>query len=226
MSNTSRSFQVLFEDQHLIVLAKPAGLLSQGEHTGDENLVDLLRDYFGRNYVGLVHRLDRNTSGCMVVAKRTKAARRLSEALRKGELKRLYQGWVSGVLRGENEWCHWLLKDEQKNVMSVVDSKRAGAKKAVMSAKAMRQTAWHGKDFTLVEFVLDTGRSHQIRVQAAAEGHALLGDIKYGAAADKKINHAFGRPALHASSIRFPHPMSGEVMEFQAELPKEMLLDN
>src|SRR6185312_17156504 len=86
--------KILFEDQHLIVLSKPAGLLSQGEKTGDENLVDWLRTYLGRPYVGLVHRLDRNTSGIMVVAKRTKSAQRLTDALQKGDLHRSYLGWV------------------------------------------------------------------------------------------------------------------------------------
>src|SRR6476646_8222582 len=88
--------KIIFEDPNLIVLSKPAGLLSQGEHKGDPNLVDWLRIYLGRPYVGLVHRLDRNTSGIMVVAKRTKAAQRLTEQLQSGKLERTYLAWLEG----------------------------------------------------------------------------------------------------------------------------------
>lgn len=110
---------ILFEDAHLVVLCKPAGLLSQGEHTGDNNLVDHLRKYFGRHYVGLVHRLDRNTSGIMVVAKRSKSAERLTKALQTGTLRRSYLGWIEGVLfSGKNKetplvWEDWLYRDEK-----------------------------------------------------------------------------------------------------------------
>src|SRR3954466_7112299 len=122
--------KILFEDQHLVVLSKPAGLLSQGEKTGDENLVDWLRGYFGRNYVGLIHRLDRNTSGLMVVAKRTKSAQRLTDALQDGSLKRTYLAWVVGDLRAPTTWEHWLLKDEAKNVVRAVAKETPGAKSA------------------------------------------------------------------------------------------------
>ena len=100
--------KIIYEDTHLVVLSKPAGLLSQGEKTGDINLVDWLRDYFGRHYVGLVHRLDRNTSGIMVVAKRTKAAQRLTLALQKGELNRIYRAWLIGTLSQPVRWKHFL----------------------------------------------------------------------------------------------------------------------
>ena len=112
--------RILLEDTHLAVLSKPAGLLSQGESTGDFNLVDWCRDYFGRNYVGLVHRLDRNTSGLMVVAKRSKSAERLTEALKKGQLVRIYQALLHGDLREPAEWVHFLKKNESTNVVSVV----------------------------------------------------------------------------------------------------------
>src|SRR6476620_8069363 len=103
--------KIIFEDQHLIVLSKPAGLLSQGEHKGDENLVDWLRAYLGRPYVGLVHRLDRNTSGLMVVAKRTKSAQRLTDSLQKGDLERTYLAWLVGNLKETVQWQHSLVKD-------------------------------------------------------------------------------------------------------------------
>lgn len=207
----------------MIVLSKPAGLLSQGEKQGDPNLVDWLRAYVGRNYVGLVHRLDRNTSGLMVVAKRTKAARRLTEALQQGELERRYLAWVLGKLPAEAKWEHWLLKDEATNksrVFRAGQAKPPEAKAARLRATPVRSGSYEGRALTLVEFELETGRSHQIRAQAAAEGLPLLGDTKYGRASDPK----FSRPALHSHFIRFPHPMSDEVVTFEDPLPQDLEL--
>jgi len=211
---------VLFEDTHLIVLDKPAGLLSQGEHTGDENLVDWLRGYFGRNYVGLIHRLDRNTSGVMVVAKRTKAARRLTEALRDGKLIRTYTAWLNGNLKKPARWQHILSKDEKRNIVSVAAGNKEGAKTAVLSVIPVRHIRYQGRDLTLAEFRLETGRSHQIRVQSAHEGHPVFGDTKYGGSHCGET----GRPLLHSRRIEFPHPMSGEILKFEAPLPEDMKL--
>lgn len=208
---------LLFEDTHLIVLSKPAGLLSQGEHTGDENLVDWLRGYLGRPYVGLVHRLDRNTSGIMVVGKRTKSANRLSEALREGRLEREYLAWVEGraPLGEALHWEHKLLKDEATNRVRVVASGQGQA--ARLTATPLQASAWQGQPVTLIRFKLETGRSHQIRAQSSHEKLPLLGDRKYGARLP-----GFPRPALHSWLIRFPHPMSGEELSFEAELPEDM----
>jgi 23S rRNA pseudouridine1911/1915/1917 synthase len=210
--------KILFEDTHLVVLAKPAGLLSQGERTGDENLVDWLRGRFGRGYVGLVHRLDRNTSGLMVVAKRTKSANRLTEALRSGRLERAYLAWVHGRVAAPARWRHFLLKDEAANRSRAVREGTPGAREAVLSARPVRGARFGDEEVTLVELALETGRSHQIRAQAAAEGHPLLGDRKYGA------RDTFARVALHSHRLSFPHPMSGETMSFEEALPPELRL--
>lgn len=213
--------KLLFEDNHLIVLSKPAGLLSQGEKQGDENLVEWLRSHFGRHYVGLVHRLDRNTSGLMVVAKRTKAARRLTEALQQGDLDRRYLAWVIGKMEKKADWEHWLLKDEAANKVRVFRSGEThpkDAKIARLVASPQRSGIFQGHGVTLVEFVLETGRSHQIRAQAAAEGLPLLGDTKYGQSSDPK----FARPALHSHEMSFPHPMSEEIMTFKDPLPEDL----
>jgi 23S rRNA pseudouridine1911/1915/1917 synthase len=214
--------KILFEDTHLIVLSKPAGLLSQGEHQGDPNLVDWARAYVGRNYVGLVHRLDRNTSGVMVVAKRTKSAQRLTDALQKGTLTRAYQAWLIGKmpLTGAQRWSHFLFKDEVKNQVRVVSSNHPGAKSAVLTVTPLGSGVYEGRELTLAEFVLETGRSHQIRAQAAAEGFPLLGDIKYGAKANQGLT--FSRPALHSCRISFDHPMSRERLTFEDPLPEDM----
>jgi 23S rRNA pseudouridine1911/1915/1917 synthase len=210
-------FRIVFEDTHLIVVDKPAGLLSQGEETGDDNLVDQLRAYVGRNYIGLVHRLDRNTSGLLVVGKRTKSARRLTECLQDGTLKRAYQALLCGKLEGSKQWKHFLLKDESRNVVRVVPPHTTGAKSAGLLVQALSQHSFEGIPLTLARFELETGRSHQIRVQAAAEGHPLLGDRKYG----ESKSH-FPRPALHSAWLSFPHPMTNEILFFEAPLPPDM----
>ncbi|MBS1986075.1 MAG: RluA family pseudouridine synthase [Bdellovibrionales bacterium] len=214
--------RIIFEDTHLVVLSKPAGLLSQGEATGDENLVDWLRAYFGRNYVGLVHRLDRNTSGIMVVAKRSKSAERLTRALQEGKLHRSYLAWVQGDLRTPQRWQHKLVKDEQRNVVRVVTSAHPEAKEAVLRAEPVEWTTHQGIPLTLLRLVLETGRSHQIRVQAAHEGFPLVGDVKYGTGKLKPVLLQWGRPALHSSEIAFPHPMTHEEMRFTDPLPRDM----
>ncbi len=208
--------EIIFEDTHLIVLAKPAGLLSQGEHRGDPNLVDWLRVHFGRHYVGLIHRLDRNTSGIMVVAKRTKSAQRLTAALQAGKICRTYLGWVQGEVRDPVDWEHWLKKNPETNQVKAFSKAHEGAQKAKLHARPVASGSWKEIQLTLLEFTLETGRSHQIRAQAAQEHHPLLGDVKYGGA------EGFGRPALHSHRISFPHPMSAEQLEFDAPLPEEM----
>lgn len=208
--------RILFEDTHLIVLDKPAGWLSQGEHTGEENLVDWLRAHVGRHYVGLVHRLDRNTSGIMVVAKRTKSAARLTESLQSGRLERTYLAWVMGTVAASVRWEHRLLKDEARNQVRVLSASERGGQSAVLTAEPRAVGVWGDRQVTLLEVRLETGRSHQIRAQAAHEGHALLGDAKYGG--DGK----FPRPALHSFELRFPHPMSGEALVFRVQVPEDM----
>lgn len=217
---------IIFEDTHLIVLSKPAGLLSQGEESGDPNLVDWLREYLERHYVGLIHRLDRNTSGIMLVAKRTKSAQRLTEALQAGRINRSYLGWVKGHVTEAKRWSHWLLKDGKTNIVRIVPQNVVQnfkqAKIAVLFANPVRQVIWNGDSITLIEFTLETGRSHQIRVQCASEGSPLLGDKKYGQAFNDRVYGAFQRTALHSYRLEFEHPMSGEKMKFEAPLPEDM----
>lgn len=215
--------RIVFEDQHLIVLVKPSGLLSQGEHTGDPNLVDWCRKHFGRNYVGLVHRLDRNTSGLMVVAKRSKAAERLTENLQSGRLVRRYLAWLHGELHGGRSLEHWLMKDERTNEVRVFASSSeadAQAKRAALRMKAIRHGAYRGAVVTLCEFELETGRSHQIRAQSALIGHPVVGDPKYGST--EYARAPFPRLALHSHHLAFPHPMTKEEMKFDDSLPDDL----
>jgi 23S rRNA pseudouridine1911/1915/1917 synthase len=211
--------EILFEDTHLIVISKPAGLLSQGEESGEPNLIDWARAHVGRNYVGLVHRLDRGTSGAMVLAKRTKSAQRLTEALQAGKLTREYLAWAEGKLEPYGQartWAHFLLKNEQTNRVTVLKREGQGAKKAVLTTTPLQGALFQGGPITLMRLKLETGRSHQIRAQSAYEGLPILGDRKYGSKLD------FPRMALHSWLIAFPHPMSGEELRFEAALPEDM----
>jgi len=217
-----RDPEILFEDQHLIVISKPVGLLSQGEKRGDPNLVDWLRTRWNRPYVGLVHRLDRNTSGAMVVAKRTKAAHRLTESLQSGELERVYLAWLVGHLPAPARWKHRLWKDTTTNRTLVVSPTHPQGKDATLSVEPRGRASWNGLELTLAEFKLETGRSHQIRVQASHEGFPLLGDQKYSPKISPKASLEFKRPALHSWRIRFPHPMSREMLDFESPLPPDM----
>ena len=210
--------QIIFEDQHLVVVNKPAGLLTQEDVSGDSTLEQWLRKHFGREYVGTIHRLDRNTSGVMIFAKRTKAASRLSEALRENKIQRTYLAWLHGEIRSPQKWTHWLLKDESKNHVQVVSQKTNHAKEAILNLKPIRYAQIKDIKLTLAEIELETGRSHQIRVQCAAKGFPIAGDPKYG----KDNDQLFPRPALHSFRVSFPHPMSGEMVSFVCPLPPDL----
>lgn len=216
---------IVFEDTHLVVLEKPAGLLSQGDSGGEPSLVDHLRTHFGRQYVGLIHRLDRNTSGLMVVAKRTKSAERLTTQLQDGTLERRYLAVLEGhlgIAGTETQWKNWLLKDEARNetrAFAYSEKKpHPAAKSALLRARVLRPGLFKGEPVSLIEFRLETGRSHQIRVQSAFAGHPLVGDRKYGSKLE------WFRPALHSCWISFEHPMTHEKMQWESE-PKHFPIE-
>lgn len=209
------SYEIVFEDTHLVVINKSAGLLSQGGESTDPNLVDLLREYFGRNYVGLVHRLDRNTSGLMVVAKRSKSADRLTQSLQKGDLVREYLAFLSGEITQALIWRDYLTKNESTNLVKCSSKESSGSKIAVLGLKPL---SVHKKG-TLCRIKLETGRGHQIRAQAAFHGHPLAGDPKYAPADIAKLAT---RQALHSAFLSFPHPMTKELMSFESPWPRDL----
>jgi 23S rRNA pseudouridine1911/1915/1917 synthase len=209
-------FTIFFEDAHLIVLSKPSGLLSQGEVQEQENLVDELRVYLGRHFVGLVHRLDRNTSGLMVVAKRSKSAQRLTASLQKGDLRRSYLAWLHGHFKAPLRLEGTLKKNEATNLSEVVRGGTPGGKLCALTLSPVLLASWQDQPVTLAEFELETGRSHQIRVQSSHRGFPVLGDLKYG------NRDGMSRLALHSHQISFPHPMSGEVLSYVDPLPDEL----
>lgn len=223
-SQVTPPFRILFEDQHLLVISKSPGLLSQGDSSGEVCLVDLLREHFGRHYVGLIHRLDRNTSGLMVIAKRSKSAERLTEQLQNGTLIRNYHAILWGKFEspGTQTWEHSLLKNEKTNEVRVVSKNTPHSKLAILKVEP-KKTFLHPttKDpLTLAFFSLETGRSHQIRAQSNAMLHPLIGDTKYGTVKSMTL---FSRPALHSCFLSLLHPISKEKMDFEERYSSDMI---
>lgn len=216
-------FEVVYLDNHLLVVSKPPGMLTQGDATGDPDLVTLAKAYLkerfdkpGNVFVGLVHRLDRPTSGVIVLARTSKAASRLSDQFRRRAVEKRYLAVVDGHLSGAGRREDWLASEGGS--VSVVAEGSSGAKRAALSWQALAyRTGAAGAGRTLVEIGLETGRKHQIRVQLAALGTPVVGDFRYGDAAEP---FADGRGiALHAYRLTIEHPTRREPMTFTAPPP-------
>jgi len=206
--------KVIYEDNHIIVVVKPSGIPSQADKSGDIDMLTLVKDYIkekynkpGNVYLGLVHRLDRMTSGIMVFAKTSKAASRLSNNIREGDFKKEYIATVTGKLEGTGQLQDYLFKDERTNTSSVVKENKKNAKLAKLEYMVIGHTVCKDKEYTYVRIKLYTGRHHQIRVQFSNINHPLYGDVKYGSQK--------GELALVACSLKFIHPTKDEVMEFE-----------
>jgi 23S rRNA pseudouridine1911/1915/1917 synthase len=219
------NLDVLFEDNHCLAVNKPAGLLSQGDASGSPSLVDAVEAYLrtryhkpGNVYVGLLHRLDRPTSGVVLLARTSKAASRLSQQFRDGAVKKVYDAIVEGVpLEREGEWCDILAKDRAMNRSAVASTEDAPGKVARVAYRVVEQ--W-GR-FSRLEMRPETGRSHQLRVQLSERNLPIVGDRKYGA--KSKLMAADGHPriALHARAIRFVHPTRREEISVDAPWPAD-----
>jgi 23S rRNA pseudouridine1911/1915/1917 synthase len=214
--------EILYEDNHCLVVNKPAGMLSQGDETGEPSLVGWTADYWkvrynkpGNVYVGLIHRLDRPTSGAVLLARTSKAAGRLADQFRKGEIRKVYWAIVEGrIEEPEGEWVDFLDKDRDANRVRVVDDEGEG-KEARASWRVLRI----GPAVTKVELRPSTGRSHQLRVQLARRGWPIVGDRKYGASRMLRADDGDYRIALHARELSFRHPTKGEVISVVAPVP-------
>ena len=216
---------ILLEDNHLLALDKPAGMLSQGDATGDLSIdawaaADLKRRHGkpGNVYVGLVHRLDRPVSGVILVARTSKAASRLSEQFRAGEVEKSYRAVVEGTWpEDEGEWADTLIKDDRTNVVSVAP---AGTHKG-QTASLRYQVIDRDRRTTTFRLMPSTGRGHQLRVQLASRGLPILGDAKYGARGRIMASGGGHRIALHAESISFLHPTRREATRVTAGVPAD-----
>lgn len=219
--NIYKGIKILFEDNHLLVVVKPAGVPSQADKTGDDDMLTLLKAYIkdkynkpGEVYLGLVHRLDRMTSGIMVFARTSKAASRLSKNIREGDFKKRYLAVINGHMKKEDKAVlleNYLVKDEKNNVSKVCAKDVKNSKLASLEYKVLSNFILNNKEYSYVEVKLNTGRHHQIRVQFSNIGYPLYGDVKYG----KGINKEGQNLALFAYSLSFFHPTKDEVMEFR-----------
>ena len=204
---------VIYEDNHLLVVEKPINIPTQEDNTKDKDLLTILKEYIkekynkpGNVYLGLVHRLDRPVGGIMVFARTSKAASRLSEQVRNKTFKKTYNAVVIGNIENTGKLKDNLLKDEKRNIVKIDKN----GKEAILNYKKLN----YKNNMSLVEINLETGRSHQIRVQMANHGYPLFGDQKYNKTA--KVGEQI---ALFAKKIEFIHPTTNELLTFELDLP-------
>lgn len=215
--------QVIYEDNHIIVVAKRSGEIVQGDKSGDRPLTEDVKAYLKEKYakpglvfLGVVHRLDRPVSGLVVFARTSKALSRLNEMFRNGNIHKTYWALVQTPPPAEEgELIHWLTRNERQNKSYAYRNEVPGSKKAVLRYRVIGQT----DRYTLLEIQLLTGRHHQIRCQLAAMGCPIRGDLKYGA----PRSNPDGSISLLARSIEFVHPVSKEIIRLEAPLPEDSL---
>jgi len=205
--------KVLYEDNHIIAVYKPHGVLSQGDASGDVSIMDHIKDYLsvqynkpGAVYLGLVHRLDRVTAGVMIFARTSKAASRLSAQIRERDFHKEYEAIIEGALPvGQTGTLqHFLVKDASTKKASVYDTPRKNSREALL-----KYTVLESRDTTSrVHIILHTGRFHQIRAQFSHIGHPLVGDVKYGAQRQRKDRAVL----LTCTKIVFTHPTTAEAI--------------
>jgi 23S rRNA pseudouridine1911/1915/1917 synthase len=213
------SLPILYEDNHLLVVSKPAGLATQGAAPGQTSVVDLARGYLkqkygkpGNVYLGVVSRLDASATGVLVLARTSKAAARLAEQFRLGSVEKIYWAVVQGRPEpAEAECVDWIMKDERRQRMFVTRQSHPLARQARLTYRTLANLARE----TLLEVTLQTGRKHQIRVQLADRGHPILGDTKYGATMAFPVGIA-----LHARRLGLQHPVRKEPLVIQAPCPE------
>ena len=210
-----QKLNVLYEDNHVIVVEKLVNVPSQGDKTGDVDMLSIIKDYIkekynkpGNVYLGLVHRLDRPVGGVMVFAKTSKAAARLSEQVRVKEFEKKYLVVVNGKIEpSKGKFEDYLLKNEKKNMSKVVPEGTKNSKYANLEYEVLKYN--DEINLSVVKVHLHTGRHHQIRVQFSSRDHSIYGDQKYGGRGHGK------QIALWAYSLSFIHPVSKERMEFK-----------
>lgn len=212
-------FDILYEDNQIIVVNKPQNIPSQEDSTKDLDMLTMVKNYIkekynkqGNVYIGLVHRLDRPTGGLMVFARTSKSAERLSKQIVDGEFKKQYLAVVDGVPRiKDGILVNYLKKDEKNNKVSICPQLEEGAKLAKLEYKIM--DVYEDK-YSLLKLSLFTGRSHQIRVQLSNIGNPIVSDVKYGS--KSKITNKL---SLWAYELSFVHPTTKQIMKFKSFPP-------
>lgn len=217
------NMKVLYEDNHLIIVNKAPSEIVQGDKTGDKPLSEMMKDYLrdkynkpGNVFCGVVHRLDRPTSGVIVFAKTSKALTRLNKMFKDDDVEKVYWAIVQNRPRKEKETLtHYLIKNQKANKSSAYDIEKPNTKKGILHYSLIAQS----DNYFLLEVNLETGRHHQIRVQLSKIGSPIKGDLKYGA----KRSNRDGSISLHARSISFIHPVSQKKIDIVAPVPDDSL---
>lgn len=212
---------ILYEDNHLIVVNKKVGELVQGDKTGDKPLLETVKTYIkirdnkpGNVFLGLTHRLDRPTSGIVIFAKTSKALSRMNEKFKKREVEKYYWAITSPLPNNQSQQGklkHYLRKNSKRNLVSVFAKPTANAKESILKYKLIQEL----DNYSVFEIELETGRSHQIRAQMSKIGACIKGDLKYGA----KRSNKNGGIHLHARKVVFIHPVSQKQITVEAPVP-------
>ena len=217
------NLQVLYEDNHIIVVNKRAGDIVQGDKTGDKPLSEVVKEYLkkkynkpGNVYLGVVHRLDRPTTGIVLFARTSKALPRLNKLFAEKKAKKTYWALVKNKpLKLEDTLIHWLRKNPKNNKSQAFSKEVYNSKKAVLQYNVIKTL----ENFYLLEIDLETGRHHQIRTQLASIGCPIKGDLKYGYDRSNKDASI----SLHSRQLHFDHPVKNEHIEIIAPTPKDAL---
>lgn len=212
--------QIVYEDNHLLIINKKVGQLVQGDKTGDEPLLDSIKNFIkirddkpGNVFLGLVHRIDRPTSGLVIYAKTSKALSRLTQMVKNREIKKTYWAVVSKEMIPKSQrLVHYLQKNEKTNKAIVFTKATEGAKEAILTYHVIKTL----DNYLLLEIDLETGRHHQIRAQLSKTGVPIKGDLKYGS----PRSNPDGGINLHARKLEFIHPVTKEKIEVIAPVPQ------
>ena len=223
--------QVVYEDNHIIIVNKQSGEIVQGDKTGDRPLSDIVKQYIkekyqkpGEVFLGVVHRLDRPVAGLVVFARTSKALTRLNKMFAESEVHKTYWAIIKSGKAGSGKFCddgewhtleNWLVRNEKQNKSYAYDREKPGSKKAILKYR----TIGHSDNYTLLEVNLMTGRHHQIRCQLAAMGTPIKGDLKYGAPRSNPDSSI----SLMARRVEFTHPVSKAPISIEAPLPHDSL---
>ncbi len=215
--------QVVYEDNHIIIVNKTCREIVQGDKTGDKPLSEILKEWLkekynkpGNVFVGVTHRLDRPVSGLVVFAKTSKALSRLNEMFREGNVKKTYRAIVkNNPPQPQGTLIHYLTRNEKINKSTAYTTPRNGAQRAELDYKIIAT----GDNYRMLEIDLKTGRHHQIRCQLAKMGCPIKGDLKYGA----ERSNPDGGISLHAYRIQFEHPVSHIIVDVTAPVPNDRL---
>lgn len=221
--STKDNLDVLFEDNHLIVVNKRVGDIVQGDKTGDKPLSEVVKEYIkekyqkpGEVFLGVVHRLDRPTTGIVVFARTSKALERLNELFKNRETQKTYWALVKNTPPSPSQrLVHYLTRNEKSNTSKAHSKEVSGSKKADLEYKVIKKL----DNYNLLEINLFTGRHHQIRAQLSAIGCPIKGDLKYGF----QRSNPDGGISLHARYLEFIHPVKKEPLRIEAAVPEDPL---